>query len=355
MTKLVRNLVVALWCVVCAMGIMLWVINVRLTASPPGLAVGKPMIDVNFTSHDNRQVRIKDYIGRPVFLVMAPSFADTTVSAVRSLESKLGFLEAAGGKVFLLANTTQTAASDFHTKNHMRFPILIDLSGSVAHTLGVDNTRLETIVVDSKGFIKFHIRDVDARQHGPQLLAFARTCNEEVAGARSKGLSKVVKPVSSPDVFTGQMTPVYGDKSQRATVVVFISVLCPCSNAYNERIKKLQDSARLRGIRVVIIYSSADETPADAASHAKQSEFRGPVLYDGGQLVMKHFTARVTPEVFVMNQTGILRYAGRIDDRREQEQVKNPILNRVIEALLKGEKVPDSEPAFGCAITTSLP
>jgi hypothetical protein len=52
-----------------------------------------------------------------------------------------------------------------------------------------------------------------------------------------------------------------------------------------------------------------------------------------------------------MDQLGILRYAGRIDDRREQELVRNAVLNKAIDAVLHGKKPPAAEPAFGCAIT----
>jgi hypothetical protein len=66
---------------------------------------------------------------------------------------------------------------------------------------------------------------------------------------------------------------------------------------------------------------------------------------------MKHLKAAVTPEAFLMDQQGILRYAGRIDDRREQELVKNAVLNKAIVAVLSGKTPPAAEPAFGCAIT----
>jgi hypothetical protein len=66
---------------------------------------------------------------------------------------------------------------------------------------------------------------------------------------------------------------------------------------------------------------------------------------------MKHLKAVVTPEAFLMDQQGVLRYAGRLDDRREQELVKNAVLNKAIDAVLAGEKPPAAEPAFGCAIT----
>jgi hypothetical protein len=130
-----------------------------------------------------------------------------------------------------------------------------------------------------------------------------------------------------------------------------MSTLCPCSNAYNERVRELTVFAAKRGLRTTIIYANADETIDNVITHAKQSGFVGPVLHDADQVGMKHLKAAVTPEAFLMDQQGILRYAGRIDDRREQELVKNAVLNKAIDAVLSGKKLPEAEPAFGCAIT----
>jgi peroxiredoxin len=351
MNKLVRNLLVALWLVAMAMGGTLLLINARLTAPPPGIPVGKAAPDLEFTAYDGRKIRLKDYIGRPVFLVTVPQLNDDAVRVCESLKEQMGFLESAGGKVFLLANTDVATAKAFHTSGKLNFPVLIDLRGSVAHTFGAEKNRIETIVVDAKGMVKFHIRDVDIRHHGPQLLAFARTCNDEVAAARSKGIGKPVEPISITDAFTGKMTPLYGDRSQKATLAIFMSTLCPCSNAYNERVRLLTLSAKKRGLRTVVIYANADETIDNVITHAKQSGLVGPVLHDADQVGMKHLKAAVTPEAFLMDQQGVLRYAGRLDDRREQELVKNAVLNKAIDAVLAGEKPPAAEPAFGCAIT----
>jgi len=131
MNKLVRNLLVALWVVAMAMGGTLLLINARLSAPPPGIPVGAPAPDLEFTAHDGRKIRLKDYIGRPVFLVTVPQLNDDAVRVSESLQEQMGFLEAAGGKVFLLANTDVATAKAFHTSGKLNFPVLIDLRGSV--------------------------------------------------------------------------------------------------------------------------------------------------------------------------------------------------------------------------------
>ncbi|HEY3171917.1 MAG TPA: peroxiredoxin, partial [Thermoanaerobaculia bacterium] len=59
--------------------------------------------------------------------------------------------------------------------------------------------------------------------------------------------------------------------------------------------------------------------------------------------------ARRTPEVFVLDQEGKLRYHGRIASK-----ISSPDLKKALDALLEGRTVrPAETKAFGCAIPRS--
>src|SRR5438270_9809125 len=69
-------------------------------------------------------------------------------------------------------------------------------------------------------------------------------------------------------------------KGKNGTVLIFIAVQCPVSNAYNERMEKLAQDYKARGISVVGINSNSSE-PADAVkAHAAAHHMTFVILKD---------------------------------------------------------------------------
>jgi hypothetical protein len=59
----------------------------------------------------------------------------------------------------------------------------------------------------------------------------------------------------------------------------------------------------------------------------------------------------VTPEVYVLDKDGMLRYHGRIDDSQDPTGVKSQDLRAALDAVLAGKPVPNPQTrAFGCTI-----
>jgi hypothetical protein len=129
-------------------------------------------------------------------------------------------------------------------------------------------------------------------------------------------------------------------------------VKCPCANAYNDRLPTLARDYAARGVRLVGIYSNKDETLPEIAAHAKEHGFSFPVFKDERGLGADHFGASVTPEVFVIDSSRVLRYAGHIDGSRVAAEAKTHELKDALDALLAGNTaaVPKATRAFGCGI-----
>ena len=104
-------------------------------------------------------------------------------------------------------------------------------------------------------------------------------------------------------------------------MVVFIATECPVSNAYNERMKALYADYTPKGVKFVFLNANRTETAADVARHAREHGFPFPVYKDDGDFVADRFGATVTPESFVMDQAGTIRYHGSIDDSMEIRRV----------------------------------
>src|ERR1044071_7455283 len=69
---------------------------------------------------------------------------------------------------------------------------------------------------------------------------------------------------------------------KNGTVLLFISVQCPVSNAYNERMAKLAADYQAKRIAVVGINSNVAEDAAAVKAHAAEHKLAFPILKDPG-------------------------------------------------------------------------
>jgi thiol-disulfide isomerase/thioredoxin len=137
----------------------------------------------------------------------------------------------------------------------------------------------------------------------------------------------------------------------RLTVVVFLSSVCPISNDYNDRMIALYREYEPKGIQFLFVNANSNETAAEIAQHVKAAEYPFPVYQDPDNHVADRLGATVTPEVFVLDREGRLRYKGQIDDARNPARVQVRGVKSAIEDLLAGREVAREETkAFGCTI-----
>lgn len=137
----------------------------------------------------------------------------------------------------------------------------------------------------------------------------------------------------------------------KVTVIGFIATQCPISNDYNERMKALYTDYQGRGVRFVFINSNGTEPAAEVAAHRQKNGFPFPVYKDDNNVVADRFGAEFTPEMYVLDESGVIRYHGAIDDSRVAARVKSHHLRKALDALLAGQAVETAQTrAFGCTI-----
>ena len=135
------------------------------------------------------------------------------------------------------------------------------------------------------------------------------------------------------------------------TVVTFISVQCPVSNAYNERMNALYRDYSAKGVKFIFVNANRTESASEVSEHAKAVGWAFPVYKDAGNRVADSFNAQVTPENYVMDNTGAMRYHGSIDDSQNPARVHKQSLRVALDAVLSGTAVSAPETkAFGCTI-----
>jgi peroxiredoxin len=138
---------------------------------------------------------------------------------------------------------------------------------------------------------------------------------------------------------------------KHGAVLIFISVQCPVSNGYNERMKKLAEDYQARGINVIGINSNVTEPISSVKAHAADKHFTFTVLKDDGNKIADRLGATRTPEAYVIDANGKLVYHGRIDNSQNTANITANDLRDALDELLSGKAISKTGgAAFGCSI-----
>ena len=160
-----------------------------------------------------------------------------------------------------------------------------------------------------------------------------------------------------PDTDTdGTPTPLHVDGAP-AAVVVFTCNHCPYALAWHERIQDVARDYADRGVRVLQINANDSvKYPRDSIdamrARVDAGEFDGvPYLRDESQDVARAWGAKVTPDVFVLDAEGTVRYRGAPDEDHGDPSAGAAWLRAALDAILDGRdpEQPRTEPK-GCSV-----
>jgi peroxiredoxin len=320
--------------------------------TPVPLAGGQAP-DFTLPTHDGRTFHLDSYRGRAVFLAFVPDLAQrASADEARALREAQPEFEMAGAKAVIVADASAEQATAFRARNALNFPVLRDISGQLARRYGIAPGERATFVIAPGGSVKFIVRgaQLDPTNHGQQLIGMGACCLEEVVAARSAGIGRTIADYSFQRADGTGMERLYNAEAH-ATVALFLSVKCPCSNAYNDRIRQIAARYAGRSVHFLGIYANTDESAPDTVTHARTRGFTFPIVHDENGLGADHFRASVTPQAFVMDSQHVLRFAGRIDNSRDPATVTHQELSDALDAVLAGRPVATPQtPSFGCAI-----
>lgn len=163
-------------------------------------------------------------------------------------------------------------------------------------------------------------------------------------------IGAMVEEFTLPDV-DGNQRSLKSLAGKNGTVLLFIAVQCPVSNAYNERMEKLAQDYKAKGIAVIGINSNVAEDAAAVKAHAGENKLTFPILKDPGNKIADKLGASVTPEAYFLDANNKLLYHGRIDNSRNAAQVETSDLRNALDAALSDKPIEKAEArAFGCTI-----
>lgn len=139
--------------------------------------------------------------------------------------------------------------------------------------------------------------------------------------------------------------------------VIFHCNHCPYAQAWEDRLIAVQREYAGRGVRFVLINANDPvKYPEDDFAHmrarAVEKHFPFPYLYDETQEVARAYGATRTPEIFLFDAAGVLRYHGAPDDNYEDPAAaQRHYLRDAVEALLAGRTPPVAQTKpVGCTI-----
>ena len=155
--------------------------------------------------------------------------------------------------------------------------------------------------------------------------------------------------------FRGKKYSLQDFEDSKLVVCVFLGTECPLVKLYASRLAGLDEQYTSQGVAFVGINSNQQDSLTEIASYARRHGIRFPILKDLGNRFADQMKAQRTPEAFVWDQAGRVRYRGRVDDQFGVGYIRNEPTRRdlaaALDELLSGLPVstPITEPA-GCII-----
>jgi peroxiredoxin len=145
------------------------------------------------------------------------------------------------------------------------------------------------------------------------------------------------------------------DERGRVVVLNFWSATCPWSHRADEALVAIVQEW---GDRLAYwpIASNSDEA-IEAISLAAAERALSIVLRDADHRVADQYGALTTPQFFVIDSGGIVRYSGALDDVTfRQRTPKRAYLREAVKAVFAGKlPEPAQTPAYGCALVRGTP
>ncbi|HBE68683.1 MAG TPA: alkyl hydroperoxide reductase [Planctomycetaceae bacterium] len=139
------------------------------------------------------------------------------------------------------------------------------------------------------------------------------------------------------------------------SAVCFLGTECPMARAYGSTLNDLAERFADQGVQVVGVMSNVQDSEQDIREYRKALGIEFPIVHDSDGSVADKYGATRTPEAYLVDATGILRYHGRIDDQYApgvaRSAARREDLRIAIEQLLAGKPITirDTD-ALGCII-----
>jgi thiol-disulfide isomerase/thioredoxin len=179
-------------------------------------------------------------------------------------------------------------------------------------------------------------------------LATAVVADELAVGAKAPAFSLI----NATDGKAYAFKPADG----KISVVFFTCNQCPYAKAFEPRLIEIARQYQAKGVVFYAIDPNdenrySEETLANMKDRAVTRGYPYPYLKDADSSIARAYGARVTPHVYVIDQGGVLRYRGYVDDSaRPGERTKTGLTDALDSLLTNRQVATTTTHAFGCTI-----
>ncbi|MEN8236055.1 MAG: thioredoxin family protein [Pseudomonadota bacterium] len=160
------------------------------------------------------------------------------------------------------------------------------------------------------------------------------------------------------DATSGQMVILSKQKSDVATVVMFICNHCPFVKHIQKKLAEVAQSYQKQGVVFLGINANdfiayPSDSPENMKRVAAENDYSFPYLIDETQDVARAYNAVCTPEFYIFDANLKCIYRGRFDDSTPGNGVKvtGNDLTTALDQVLKGQDADlEQIPSRGCSI-----
>lgn len=187
-----------------------------------------------------------------------------------------------------------------------------------------------------------------------------QTANELDSSSEPEPTKVSMESMRFSDI-NGELHDPFADVNVKAVSLVFIATDCPIANYFQPTLAKLAESYTSDGVQFFLVHANPDLKLDAAVKHAEEFAISSPVIMDNELTVARNVHAKVTPEAFVIDREGNIRYRGRINDLYVDYGKKRRVptandLRDAIEAVVRDEEVANKQTkAVGCYIPYPRP
>ena len=154
---------------------------------------------------------------------------------------------------------------------------------------------------------------------------------------------------------TGRPIRVNTDPSKELHVLCFLGTECPMAKNYGPKLERLAKRYEDDGVQFIGVMSNVQDSLDEVSSYKSEHGVTFPIGKDHDQKMANLLGATRTPEVFVLDRSGKIRYQGRIDNQYQpgvaRKEATQHDLSDALDALLIDQEPPQTTTlATGCLI-----
>lgn len=191
------------------------------------------------------------------------------------------------------------------------------------------------------------------------VLAALTLCPSMTTANTADRIGEKLQDVELRDL-SGKSVKLLDYHKGKALVIAYTGLGCPIAGRYAPRLEALSAKFKKRNVTFVGINANPQDKLDAIAADMKELGVTFPVLQDYEQTLTKQLDAKTTTVVFLVDERGVIRYRGMIDDQyaiaAQRDKPRKKHLERAIRAVLSGKEPETARTvAPGCLITRVKP